>query len=438
MSNSTILRVVILGTFAIIGILAMQSWWIWKSFDSQQTEFDQSVRIALRKVAKIVTVHRDSEAMPATQLITQATGNYYVVNVNDKIDPAVLEFQLKKELEAVALHVDFEYGIFDCTSKDMIYGNFISYANDKGEREELDQKLPSQEGLDHYFGIRFPGRTSYLLSTMSLVWIFSGLLLVAMVFFAYAMSVILQQKRLSELQKDFINNMTHEFKTPISTIRVAADTFLNSPVVQQEDRLQRYARILREQSERLTQQVEKVLQIAKVDRLGFQLNREPVQVHELLGPLLQSVDAKVTDAGGALHTQLGATAHLIQADPVHFTNVLDNLLDNALKYSPENPQVSVSTANPSPDVLVISIRDNGIGIAKNFQKKVFNKFFRVPTGNIHNVKGFGLGLYYVRNICQQHGWKIQLDSEPGKGTTVQITIPQATRPIAIPSKERVA
>lgn len=438
MSNSTILRVVILGTFAIIGILAMQSWWIWKSFDSQQTEFDQSVRIALRKVAKIVTVHRDSEAMPATQLITQATGNYYVVNVNDKIDPAVLEFQLKKELEAVALHVDFEYGIFDCTSKDMIYGNFISYANDKGEREQLDQKLPSQEGLDHYFGIRFPGRTSYLLSTMSLVWIFSGLLLVAMVFFAYAMSVILQQKRLSELQKDFINNMTHEFKTPISTIRVAADTFLNSPVVQQEDRLQRYARILREQSERLTQQVEKVLQIAKVDRLGFQLNREPVQVHELLGPLLQSVDAKVTDAGGALHTELMASAHLIQADPVHFTNVLDNLLDNALKYSPENPQVTVSTANPSPDVLVISIRDNGIGIARNFQKKVFNKFFRVPTGNIHNVKGFGLGLYYVRNICQQHGWKIQLDSEPGKGTTVQITIPQATRPTAIPSKERVA
>jgi two-component system phosphate regulon sensor histidine kinase PhoR len=150
------------------------------------------------------------------------------------------------------------------------------------------------------------------------------------------------------------------------------------------------------------------------------------------------VDAKVTDAGGALHTELMASAHLIQADPVHFTNVLDNLLDNALKYSPENPQVTVSTANPSPDVLIISIRDNGIGIAKNFQKKVFNKFFRVPTGNIHNVKGFGLGLYYVRNICQQHGWKIQLDSEPGKGTTVQITIPQATRPTAIPSKERVA
>jgi len=233
------------------------------------------------------------------------------------------------------------------------------------------------------------------------------------------MFIIMRQKRLSEMQKDFINNMTHEFKTPISTIKISADVFLKNDLIQNDQRLSRYAQIIKDQNQRLNMQVEKVLQLAKIERDGFSLKKEPVNLHELLTEITASAQVRLGEVKGKLITSFMATEPNIKADRLHLNNILYNLIDNAIKYSYENPEVKLNTRNEG-NKLIISIQDNGIGISKENEQRVFDKFYRVPTGDVHNVKGFGLGLFYVKNICDAHDWDLQLNSQIGKGTKIEV------------------
>ncbi|NJL73813.1 MAG: HAMP domain-containing histidine kinase [Saprospiraceae bacterium] len=251
--------------------------------------------------------------------------------------------------------------------------------------------------------------------------IVSGILFVTIIFFTYSIFVILRQKQLSEMQKDFINNMTHEFKTPISTIKISADVFNNDPLIANNERLKRYASIVAEQNQRLNHQVEKVLQIAKIERDEFKLNKEPLHLHQIIEECLMVIKLKIETSHGELNTQLEAKNDLILADRLHLTNVIHNLLDNAIKYCKSTPVVTIITENTN-DKLKLMVRDEGIGIAKEYQEKIFQKFYRVPTGNVHNVKGFGLGLFYVKSICQAHRWKITFDSILHQETTVTISM----------------
>jgi two-component system, OmpR family, phosphate regulon sensor histidine kinase PhoR len=254
----------------------------------------------------------------------------------------------------------------------------------------------------------------------------TAILFITILFFIFSLGVILRQKRLSELQKDFINNMTHEFKTPISTIKISAEVFANHPLVRNDDRLSRYAKIIREQNERLNAQVEKVLLITRIEKESLQIKLEKIHLHDMLDTVLSSVNVKIEERDGILEENFHAENDFIEADNLHLTNILHNLLDNAMKYSQPHvpPEIMVSTVNKG-SFLQLSISDKGIGIEKTHQKMVFERFYRVPTGNVHNVKGFGLGLYYVKNICISHGWNIRLESELNKGTTVVIEIPKA-------------
>ena len=257
---------------------------------------------------------------------------------------------------------------------------------------------------------------------MQLSAIFSTILLLAIVFFGYAIYVILRQRQLSELQKDFINNMTHEFKTPISTIKVSADVFLHTPAIQEDARLWRYANIVKNQNERLNRQVEKVLQLAKIEKGNFDIKLEKLHPGEVLESVEQTAALQIEKLGGKLESNWSETGAVVIADRLHFTNVVHNLLDNAIKYSQGPPSVKLWIDQNGAD-LQISISDRGIGIDKDFQSKVFDKFFRVPTGNIHQVTGFGIGLYYVKKICDAHRWRLHMASEAGQGTTITITIP---------------
>jgi two-component system, OmpR family, phosphate regulon sensor histidine kinase PhoR len=254
--------------------------------------------------------------------------------------------------------------------------------------------------------------------------VFTAISLLTVIFFIYSLTVILRQKRLSELQKDFINNMTHEFKTPISTIKVAADVFASTPSVSSDPRLARYAQIIREQNNRLNTQVEKVLQLTRIDRNTLDLNKEIINVHELLGTILPAMQVKIEEKDGNLTQNLAAAQPYIKADTLHLTNIIHNLLDNAVKYSKDGkPDIEVRTEDNGKNIRLV-IADKGIGIDKEHQKKVFFRFYRVPTGNIHNVKGFGLGLFYVKNIIQAHNWQVELDSELDKGTTITMEMPK--------------
>jgi two-component system phosphate regulon sensor histidine kinase PhoR len=303
----------------------------------------------------------------------------------------------------------------------MVYGNYVQ-AEGKVKPVEPTTNMPKYDEYVYYFGINFPSKTTYLSGDMTIWMIFSAILLVSVIFFGYAIFIILQQKRLSELQKDFINNMTHEFKTPISSINISADVISNPDIIKTPERLKSYGAIIKQENNRLNKQVEKVLQIAGIEKSGFELKMEEVDLREIIDNVVSNCTSNNKLREARIVAKIESEDLIIQADRLHITNILHNLLDNAIKYADKQPEIKVS-AIKSNKKIIIGVEDNGPGISREFQKRVFQKFFRIPTGNVHNVKGFGLGLYYVRNICRAHHWEISLESEAGNGSKFIIEIP---------------
>ena len=417
MKSSAIRTVVVLGAVAIAGILFVQVWLFSRNWNAAEKDFDQTVSIALLNVAKSMADYNGS-ILPSSGLLKRVTSNYYVVNFNNVIDANLLEFYLLEEFGNLGLNTNFEYAIYDCGSDEMVYGNFCNVLDPEfsslGEGE-----LPQYDEFIYYFGVKFPSQQSFLLADMQLAIIFGLFSLLALVFFAYAVVVILKQKKLSELQRDFINNMTHEFKTPISSIKISSDVLLASNAVAKDTRLQRYANIIRSQNERLDSHVEKVLSIARLDDSNFELEPEEVDIHELVKTVISNKELDLEQSGVELSLDLNADNSRVQADVMHTSNVIYNLIDNAIKYGSEDPILIVSTRNID-EHLMLSVKDNGIGISEEHQRHLFEKFYRVPTGNVHNVKGFGLGLHYVKRIIDQHEWRINVLSTPEVGTEMQI------------------
>ncbi|NJL12647.1 MAG: HAMP domain-containing histidine kinase [Microscillaceae bacterium] len=254
------------------------------------------------------------------------------------------------------------------------------------------------------------------------IWLFSSfILLTVVVFFAYTLWVILKQKRLSEIQRDFINNMTHEFKTPISTIAVSADLVCNPKIAAQPEKIRQYAQIIKTQNIRLKDQIEKVLQMAVMDKGRMRLNQEVVALPAIVRDAVAHFRLKNSEA--QITCDLPEEEVGVWADKVHLTNIIYNLMDNATKYVATQPEIVVRLRQ-SAKKLIISVQDNGIGIDKAHQGRIFERFYRVPTGNRHDVKGFGLGLNYVWIIVRAHGWKISLNSALGKGSTFSIEMPR--------------
>jgi two-component system phosphate regulon sensor histidine kinase PhoR len=255
------------------------------------------------------------------------------------------------------------------------------------------------------------------------IWSFSSVvLLIVILFFGYTLFVILKQKRLSEIQKDFINNMTHEFKTPISTIAVSTEVLKDPNIINQPERLLNYTTIIETENTRLKQQVERVLQMARLDRDDLGLKKEIVDVHQIIQDAIKNTSTALHERQGKISCELTATRHTFSADKLHLTNVLYNLIDNAIKYCKTSPQIVIRTKD-SNKYLLLEVEDNGIGISAENQKRVFQKFFRVSTGNVHDVKGFGIGLNYVKSIIEAHKGNIRLESDLGKGCTFKISIP---------------
>ncbi|MEI6410580.1 MAG: HAMP domain-containing sensor histidine kinase [Bacteroidota bacterium] len=421
MTNTIVRRVMLLGAISIISLLTVQIYWVLRTWDLQEREFNRKVNQAMLDAATGLSVLNEF-TLQKQKLIEQVSSNYWVVNVDNIFEADDLEFYLNKAFEQQGLKEDYQYGIFDCSSDQMVKGKLVKYSNKAVV--EGDAPLPSHSSseFNHYFGVQFPGKRVNILSNMWWVVFFSILMLITVAFFIYSMFIILRQKQLSELQRDFINNMTHEFKTPISTINISTDVFLQNEYIKQDARLNRYAGIIKEQVLRLNTQVEKVLQLAKIERNNIELNIEEVDLAELIRNISMSMELKVGEKHGVLNLDLNAPHSIVRADRMHLTNILHNLVDNAVKYAKNAPEITIRLLNERND-LILQIQDNGIGIPKEHQKKVFEKFYRVPTGNVHNVKGFGLGLFYVKTICDTHKWKLNLTSEPDKGTMIEIRMP---------------
>jgi two-component system phosphate regulon sensor histidine kinase PhoR len=271
--------------------------------------------------------------------------------------------------------------------------------------------------------LHFPNKTGWLwyslLPTMLAAILFTTLILFC---FSYTIYVILRQKKVSEMKTDFINNMTHEFKTPIATISLAADSIASPKVITDEGKIHRFVGIIRQENKRMLQQVEKVLQMAQIDKRDFELRLTQVDMHEVIRQAVEHLSLQVQQRQGHIDIHFEAGRPVVEGDHTHLSNVIHNLLDNANKYSEHAPEIRISTANRGPGI-EISVEDKGIGMTKEDQKHIFDKFYRVHTGNVHDVKGFGLGLSYVKAIASAHQGSIDVKSEPGKGSKFTLYLP---------------
>lgn len=420
--TSTIRFIVVLAVLSIAGISITQVYWVKRAFDLKEDEFKRNVNTALLNVAQQIYSFADHGPAPTHNPVKQLSTNYFVVMVNSQINASLLEFMLRTEFDKRKIQADFEYGIYDCANEKMVYGNYVQ-VNDGKSKTEISKNLPKWNTQGYYFGVQFPNREAQIINQMG-IWSFSSVvLLVVIVFFAYTLFVILKQKRLSEIQKDFINNMTHEFKTPIATIALSTEVLKSPEIIRQPERLLSYATIIENENKRLKQHVERVLQMAKLDKESIELKKEPVNLHDVVQEVTRGMSNAIAEKKIELDLDLQAAEPVIEADKLHTTNVVYNLLDNAIKYSGENPKIWISVKQAEKHI-VLEVKDNGIGVKEDDQKKIFDKFFRVPTGNVHNVKGFGLGLNYVRQIVDAHRGRITLKSHLGEGCTFRIYFPR--------------
>ena len=350
--------------------------------------------------------------------------NIYNDNSHNKLDTARLDSIIKVELVEKGVSANYIYGVM-ATKTMPVDSNKLSdkerllYASNYKVNLSPDNIFIKPQ----YLSLFFPKQNSYLLSSMLFMLLTSVLLMTVLIFsFYYTISTILKQKKLSEIKNDFISNMTHEFKTPISTISLACEVLNDKSIEKSEERTGKYVKMIRDENKRLSLLVENILQTAILDKGEFKLKIQSTDIHSLIEQTILNIKLQVENKDGEITTELNAEKHVINTDRVHITNIIFNLIDNALKYSNEKPIIKIATRSDREGIF-ISIKDNGIGISKENQHRIFDTMYRVHTGNVHNVKGFGLGLSYVKAVVEKHGGSISVESELNKGSTFTVYLP---------------
>ncbi len=341
-----------------------------------------------------------------------------------RLDSAQLDSLLLISFSDKGILIDYQFGVIDPLTNEMFIKKAIHDIKTLANTDLRVNMYPNDIiGEAGYLLVNFPEQQSFLFKKIGLTLVSSVVLILVIIFcFAYAIMTIYRQKKLSDIKNDFINNMTHEFKTPISTVSLACEALRDKEISTAEGLKERYLKIIDDENKRLGSQVEKVLQMAVIERKDFDLKLEPINLHDIIDKALENIAIQVTNKGGSISKNLKAVKQSIHADQMHLTNIIYNLLDNANKYSPEKPEILISTEDTSKGI-VINIIDKGIGISKDAISRIFEKFYRVPTGNLHDVKGFGLGLSYVKNMVEAHGGVINVKSELNKGSNFKIFLP---------------
>jgi two-component system, OmpR family, phosphate regulon sensor histidine kinase PhoR len=423
MQSKTLRIFVALSVILMLVIAGLQYYWFKKAYSLEESDFDQRVTNSLRVVTKRMLNFNNNPNNTLLKPIERVSGNYYTVQINDKIDQKVLEEFLKQEMASHDVKQNFEYGIYDCVKNQIQYGGFVCASKDCDSTKSFNYEFPSLKLTNYYFGVYFPDRKLNMFNEMGSWFFSSALLFLVFTFFAYALWVIFKQKRLSEIQNDFINNMTHEFKTPISTISISSEVLMNPSILDKPDRLLSYATIIRKEAARLKKNVDTVLQTANISQKIDKLNFENVNLKDLIEEQIATLEPILKEKNATIIFENKAENQNINIDKLHITNVINNLIDNSLKYAEKTPEIVISL-NEVNNYLEIKIKDNGIGISDKDQQNIFKKFFRVHTGDIHNVKGFGLGLYYVKEIIKGHLGQITIKSTLGSGAEFSILLPK--------------
>ena len=441
MKSKHIRYIIFSASIALAGVLINQGFWINKEILVQKNQVKiQKKNIALKKeqfdylvTLSLVNVRDKLISLNAelTELylepVQQITPNYFVVSFYDTINPIILENLLVEEFEQYNVQEKFEYGIYDCFADSMIFDRYVDLSSNQTTRGDVYNASNFKWEHDgHYFGVFFSDKKDPLiikpLELSNSLIISTLVIFIVLLILSYSIVVILQQKRLSEIKTDFINNMTHELKTPISTISLSSEVLLKEGVSNNPERINQYAKIIKNENNRLELLVEKVLQIAQLNKGEFALKKELLNAHELITKCIESYELIINNRNGVIGTNLNAENAKVLFDKTHLVNVISNLIDNAIKYSPTDPKINIYSENVN-DGIEIKIIDHGKGMTKEECKHIFEKFYRVPTGSLHDVKGFGIGLFYVNFILSEHNGFINVKSEVNKGTEMKFWIP---------------
>jgi two-component system phosphate regulon sensor histidine kinase PhoR len=437
--------IILLITASLLGIIVIQMSWIKNMLVIKEEQLSEKVASSMNMVGTELMEQkgtlpslknpkfRPGFMMPSDQLLNELLKPSTIARNYTSFE---IEEKLKKAFDANGIKdVKFEFGISSTVGLnpyELKSANLLKVIEDTVNNKKFVYALQVPSGSE--YENLMPEELMILVVPdvknniyRQLRWLMIGAILFTLIIcsaFYVTVDALFRQKKTSEIKNDFINNMTHEFKTPLATISLAVDAMRNEKVLQDREKMGYFSGIIKEENKRMNKQVESILQASLMERQEIQLNKVPIHVHEVIDRVLDNFRLQLEDKKGKTILQLNAAADLIEGDEVHFTNLISNLVDNAVKYSKENLVIKITTANTGRHIQV-RIEDNGIGMNKETQKRIFEKFYRAHTGNVHNVKGFGLGLSYVKTMVDAHGGKIKVESATGRGTTFIIDMPLA-------------
>ncbi len=482
MKQRYIQYLIVVSTLAIIGLIAIQVYWVNNTFMLRQQDFGSAVTTVLNHVCEqmekeeMIRISEATATAPAISL-TNGADSTLIVNyrgsrvgvsnsytdkelikgdtllevqneilnqsgilddvmqglfeldiykgIADRVDTRVLDSLIKEGLEKRNIKAEYVYGIFSRLKTPELLPNAAEpYKEQLANEGYKAQLFPNDPYSDtNYLRIFFPEQNRYLLGSMWKMLVTAAtLLLVIMFLFSYSIRIIYRQKKLSEIKSDFINNMTHELKTPIATISLACEALNDPDMRTSEKAMANYLAMIKEENKRLGMLVENVLRTSVFESGQMKMNWQKIDLHETINQVITNIEIQVLRNKGTIKKHLDAGKPIIEGDQLHITNLIYNLIDNAVKYCEGAPIIEIYTRDEMQGI-ALQFKDNGIGISKENQKKIFDKLYRVPTGNVHNVKGFGLGLSYVKGIVERHGGTVEVSSESRKGSTFTIHLP---------------
>ncbi len=373
---------------------------------SPDLKIEKSGKLDLLDNAQFETFYKDIAALKPIQ---------------DRISNDALKKLLSSELKNYGVNTPFEFSVYSNGLATKIQSESFRY--DKETNYSIPIFIDNEGSNKYQLLISFPQKKKFLISELIGIAVLSTIFtLIIVIAYSSALSQLIKQRQISEIKTDFINNMTHEFKTPIATINLALDAIKNPKVFDDKEKVMRYLQMIKDENKRMHAQVENVLRISKLEKKELDIEKENNDIHDILDDAVEHVNLIIEDRGGAVTKHFDAKRTSVLLNDVHFTNVLVNILDNAIKYSANIPMIDVYTDNVK-DFIIIRIKDNGIGMSKTAQKRIFEKFYREHTGDVHNVKGHGLGLSYVKRIVEDHNGEVYVESEKGKGSTFTIKLP---------------
>jgi two-component system phosphate regulon sensor histidine kinase PhoR len=417
----TFLIIISITGIALAGIIFIQFYWIRNAVLLQEEQFDSRVRLALK--GAVNQMYENKSDTCAKSLFCSHYCHQNDSVLSDGLNVDALEPLIKAEFMEAGLHGPYIYGIYRPNATKAEYTSKRGYEKQLLKTNHTASLSCIFKNNQMVLGAWFPDERNRAMRSIFWWLLVCFFLLTVLVFgFIFTIYSFLRQKKISEMKSDFVNNITHEFKTPIATISLASEMLLKPSVLSSETKARKYAGIIYDENKRLKNQVENVLQLASLDRGTFNLKYKSIDIHQLIQKVAESFQLLVKEKNGSLKLLLNAPNHQSYADSMHIENVISNLLDNAEKYSRGIPDITISTFNRN-DHIVIAVEDKGIGISKENQKHIFRKMYRVHTGNLHDIKGFGLGLYYVKRLIEAHNGNINLHSEPGKGSRFEISLP---------------